>query len=138
MSMTFDTKIAIIVRDDLETWQKLNVTAFLVGGLAGDNPNIVGENYVDGSGQRYLPMVIQPMLVFHADANGLRKSYERAIRRDVNLAIFTSDLFATGNDIDNRAAVADKPSDQLDIVGIAMRDMKKTVDKVTKGLKLHP
>ena len=25
----FDTKIAIIVREDLATWQKLNVTAFL-------------------------------------------------------------------------------------------------------------
>jgi hypothetical protein len=27
----FDTKLAIVVRNDLETWQKLNVTAFLAG-----------------------------------------------------------------------------------------------------------
>ena len=27
--MRFDTKIAIAVREDLATWQKLNVTAFL-------------------------------------------------------------------------------------------------------------
>jgi len=137
MSMTFDTKIAIIVREDLEMWQKLNVTAFLVGGLAGNNPAIVGENYVDADGQVYLPMVIQPMMVFQADTDGIRKAYERAMRRDIQLAIFTSDLFATGNDIDNRAAVANKSADSLDLVGIALRDMKKTVDKVTKGLKLH-
>ena len=30
----FDTKIAIVLRDDLETWQKLNVTAFLASGVA--------------------------------------------------------------------------------------------------------
>ena len=31
----FDTKIAIVVRDDLATWQKLNVTAFLMSGITG-------------------------------------------------------------------------------------------------------
>lgn len=137
MSMTFDTKIAIIIRDDLEVWQKLNVTAFITSALTGSNSAQVGENYLDASGNIYLPMVIQPMMVYQADADGIRKAYDRAMSRDVNLAIFTADLFTTGNDIDNRAAVAHKTSEQLDLVGIAMRDMKKTVDKVTKGLKLH-
>jgi hypothetical protein len=29
----FDTKVAVVVRDDLETWQRMNVTAFLVSGM---------------------------------------------------------------------------------------------------------
>ncbi len=29
----FDTKVAVVVRDDLEPWQRLNVTAFLVSGV---------------------------------------------------------------------------------------------------------
>jgi hypothetical protein len=29
----FDTKFAIVVRQDLEVWQKLNVTAFLTSGI---------------------------------------------------------------------------------------------------------
>ena len=32
--MRFDTKIAIAVRDDLEQWQGLNVTAFLASAIA--------------------------------------------------------------------------------------------------------
>lgn len=32
--MKFDTKIAIVVRADLPTWQKLNMTAFLASGIA--------------------------------------------------------------------------------------------------------
>jgi hypothetical protein len=31
----FDTKVAIVVRDDLQNWQKLNVTAFLMSGIVG-------------------------------------------------------------------------------------------------------
>ena len=33
----FDTKISIVVREDLATWQKLNVVAFLTSGVVGAN-----------------------------------------------------------------------------------------------------
>ena len=32
--MQFDTKIAVVIRTDLEAWQKLNVAAFLTSGIA--------------------------------------------------------------------------------------------------------
>ena len=60
------------------------------------------------------------------------------MERDVRLAIFTVELFSTPDDIANRAAVANKTADALDLVGIGMRDLKKTVDKVIRGLKFHP
>lgn len=41
----FDTKIAVLVREDLETWQRLNVTAFLVSGIAGGHPQLMGERW---------------------------------------------------------------------------------------------
>jgi hypothetical protein len=43
----FDTKIAIVVREDLATWQKLNVTAFLTSGIIGANEGLLGERYED-------------------------------------------------------------------------------------------
>ena len=61
--MQFDTKIAVVVREDLPTWQKLNMTAFLISGIAGTQ-ELVGEPYEDASGNRYLPMCRQPILVF--------------------------------------------------------------------------
>ena len=36
----FDTKIAIVVREDLPVWQKLNVTAFIMSGVVGATPCI--------------------------------------------------------------------------------------------------
>lgn len=137
MSIPFDTKIAIVLRDDIEMWQKLNVTAFISGALVGQTPALIGEAYVDGSGNQYLPMIIQPIMIYTANLEQINKTYKRAMSREVKFAIFTSDLFATGNDIDNRAAVLAKKEEELDLVGIAMRDSKKVVDKVVKGLKFH-
>jgi hypothetical protein len=50
--MDFDTKIAVVLRDDLAVWQKTNVTAFLVSGIAGTAPELVGERYRDASGNK--------------------------------------------------------------------------------------
>jgi hypothetical protein len=46
--MQFDTKIAVVIRSDLEAWQKLNVAAFLAGGIAAAFPECVGDAYEDG------------------------------------------------------------------------------------------
>jgi hypothetical protein len=136
--MLFNTKIAVVLRDDLAVWQKTNVTAFLVSGIAGTVPGVVGEPYRDGSGNEYLPMFVQPVLVYEASGQALRRAYERACERDVSLAVYTADLFATGHDEANRAAVADVTADDLDLVGIAFRAERKTVDKVVDGLRFHP
>ena len=136
--MQFDTKLAVVLRDDLAVWQKTNVTAFLVSGIAGTVPGVVGEPYRDGSGNEYLPMLVQPVLVYEADAAALRRSYERAMSRDVELALYTRELFETGHDEANRAQVAAVPSDALDLVGIAFRADRKVVDKVVDRLRLHP
>jgi len=134
----FETKIAVVLLDDLAVWQKTNVTAFLVSGIAGTVPEVVGAPYTDGSGNEYLPMFVQPVLVYETDAAGLRRAYERALARDVKLAIYTRELFETNHDEANRAAVADVPAAELDLVGIALRAERKTVDKVVDRLRFHP
>ena len=137
--MRFDTKIAVVLRDDLAVWQKTNVTAFLVSGIPAAEPEIVGEPYRDGSSRSYLPMFRQPVFVYETDAAGIRRAYERALERRVErLAIFTAELFATGHDEANRAAVAAVPSDDLDLVGLALHADAKVVDRVLDKVRRHP
>jgi hypothetical protein len=136
--MRFDTKIAILLLEGLESWQRLNVTAFLVSGIAATRPGIVGEPYRDADGTAYLPMFGQPVMVFAGDGTTVRAAHGRALDRGVPLAVFTRDLFATGNDRDNRAAVAAVPREKLDLVGIALHGPRAVVDKVLKGARLHP
>lgn len=133
----FDTKIAVLLRDDLAFWQRLNVTAFLVGGLGTRVPELVGRHYEDADGNEYLPMFRQPILVFEADKETITKAHARALKREVELSVFTSDLFATGHDDDNRAAVRAVPANDLDLVGMAVHGPKNGVDKVIKGARMH-
>lgn len=133
----FDNKIAVIVREDLATWQKLNVTAFVASGVAGGLPHTVGKPYQDGSGNTYLPMFGQPVLVFAADGPGLASAHSRALARGMDVAVYTEELFATGNDEDNRAAVASVAAADLRLVGLAVYGPRNGVDRVCKGLPLH-
>ena len=134
----FDTKIAVLLRDDLPVWQRLNVTAFLVSGLAATRPELVGAPYEDADGTQYLPMFRQPVLVFEGSKELMSVAHGRAVSREIPVSIFTSDLFATGNDRDNRAAVRAVSQDQLDLVGLALHGPKNAVDKMLKGSRMHP
>jgi hypothetical protein len=60
--VTFDTKIAVVIRTDLETWQKLNVASFLASGIAAAFPECIGQPYEDGSGTPYWSLIGQPIL----------------------------------------------------------------------------
>lgn len=134
----FDTRIVVILRDELAQWQRANATAFLVSGFAAPDPGIVGEPYEDASGNRYLPMFREPVYVYMASKNDVFRAAGRARTRDVPFALFTDDLFTTGHDGANRAAVRAIAAENLSFVGIAFRTDRKMADKVTKGLKFHP
>jgi len=133
----FANKIAVVVRDDLESWQRLNVTAFLMSGITAAHPELVGADYEDADGLRYLRLLGVPVLVFEAAAETLRGARAKAVQRELPLAVYTRDMFATGHDADNRAAVRAVSSGDLDLVGIGLHGPKNVVDKIIKGARLH-
>jgi hypothetical protein len=135
----FETKAAVVVRDDLATWQRLNVTAFLMSGVtAHAGAAAIGDDYEDADGRRYLPLLVQPVLVFEASAAKLTTVRERAERRAVPIAIYTREMFSTGNDEDNRAAVRAVPTEGLDLVGVGLRAPHRDADAILRGLARHP
>jgi hypothetical protein len=138
MGVGEETKIAVVVRDDLESWQKLNVTAFVASGMGTSAPELIGRPYEDATGLKYHPMFGIPVLVFAAGARDLRRAFDRARTRGLVMAVYTDDLFGTGNDVDNRAAVAAVATEDLDLAGFAVAGDRRTVDKALDKLRLHP
>ena len=132
-----DTKIGIVVDGDLRLWQKLNVTAFLASGVAAANSECVGQEYEDRSGQKYLAQFVQPVFVYEARRDQLQRTRARALSRGVAMALYTAQMFETGHDSANRAVVRAVATDDLEIVGLALRADRKTFDKIVNGLKLH-
>ena len=133
----FDTKVALIVRNDLATWQRLNVVAFLATGIAASAPDMIGAPYVDAAGRAYGRMLGQPMMVFEADRPGLQSAHRIGLERELAIVPYVFAMFSTGHDEANRAAFKVGDPDNLDFVGLALRGSKKAVDKAVKGLALH-
>ena len=135
--MEFETKIAITVAEDLPSWQKLNVVAFLTSGVVGQTGELIGASYEDAAGETYAALCIQPIMILKASRERLGTFLQRANRRGVKSAIYIEDMFATGHDAANRETVAGYSTDSLPLVGIAVRAERKDVDKIFKGARMH-
>lgn len=133
----FDTKVAIVVLDELLTWQKLNVTAFLATGIAGAIPEAMGERYVDASGQQFTALLGQPILLLSADTATLRRVRKQAIKRGLTCSAYVRAMFSTGHDAANREAFRSEPLDVPDLVGLAVHGPKRDVDRAVEGARLH-
>jgi hypothetical protein len=133
----YDTKIAVVLRDDLQVWQRLNVTAFLISGLGTVSPEVIGEPYRDAENTVYLPMSRQPVVVLAAAGDLMATVHARAIRRDLTAAVFPMALFDTSNDDDNRAAVRTMSHDGMKLAGMLVYGPRNAVDRVVKGATLH-
>jgi len=80
----------------------------------------------------------QPALVFEGSKEVLGTAHQKAVSRGTAMAVFTTDLFGTGHDAANRAAVRAVGRDDLDLVGLAIHGPRNAVDKILKGARMHP
>ncbi|TDW31845.1 hypothetical protein EV128_108171 [Rhizobium azibense] len=133
----FDTKIAIVLRNNLASWQKLNVTAFLMSGIAGQDSAIIGEAYRDRAGNTYNAMSVQPIIVLSADEATISAIHRRVLEREIPSSLFIEEMFATAHDAANRAVFAEYAPEDAKVVGVALRAGRKIVDKITKGATMH-
>src|SRR5262249_25165424 len=120
------------------TWQKLNVTAFLASAVAGGRPEVIGERDQDGSGNVYLPMFRQPVLVYAADAQALGGAHGKALARERDTAVYIEQTIKTGREADTGSAVRGVAADGMPVVGLAVYGRKNAVDKIFKGFPLRP
>jgi len=135
--MKFDTKIKIVLWEGLKPWQALNVTAFLMSGIAGTQ-EIIGKPYVDAEGHQYLPMSQQPVMIHGATKEHLQELIQKCLlSEELAVSIYPEALFDTFDDEANRASVARCQAQNLNLVGIGLRGRKNKVDRLTKGLPLH-
>jgi len=133
-----ENKIAIIIRDDLKNWQKLNVTAFLAGAVAIEFPELHGRHLITASGNSYLPFFKQPVLIYKADnSDQMKRVFNRAKGRELGIGIYSYPLFSTMTEEDNLRATAEKTDDEQDLVGLVVFGENKKVNKAIDGLKFH-
>ena len=135
--MRFDTKIAVIVRDDLEPLAGLNVTAFLASGIPRRTPTCSASPTPTPTAPRYLPLFGSRCWSSRATRRWCRAAHGRALRRGLPTAVFTADLFATGTTPTTAPRSPGRAGADLDLVGVAVHGQRNAVDKIVKGAALH-
>ena len=134
----YDKKIAIVIKDDLLLWQKLNVTAFLAGSVAIQFEETHGKAFVNASGTTYLPFIKHPILIYKADTKEqLKRAFGRAKERALNIGIYTYPLLSTKNEEGNHIEIAKFTDDEQELAGIIIYGENKKADKALDGLKFH-
>ena len=135
--MIYPNKIALVIREDLLGWQKLNVAAFLASAIAIALPETHGKPFMNKSGE-YLPFIKNPMLIYAAPTpEAIKRAFSRAKERELRLAMYTKPLFATKGEEENLLEITKYTDEEQDLVGIAMYGENKKVDKALDGLKFH-
>ncbi len=136
--MTYENKIAIIIKDDLQTWQKLNVASFLASSVAIQFPETHGAKFVNASGSEYLPFIKHPILIYKTDTQqDINRAFQRAKERGLHIGIYTEPLFATKNESENHLEIAKFSDEEQILVGIVIYGESKKVNKALDGLKFH-
>lgn len=135
----YDKKIVLVIRDDLQIWQKLNVAAFLASSVAIKFPDTHGKDFVNKSSSIYLPFIKHPILIYKAvnDAE-IKRAFKRAKERDLHVGIYTEPLFATKNEAENHAEMGKYTDDEQVLVGIVIYGEIKKVNKAVDSLEFHP
>ncbi|WP_079241275.1 DUF2000 domain-containing protein [Chryseobacterium indologenes] len=134
----YDKKVAIVIKDDLLPWQKLNVVSFLAGSIAIEFPETHGEKFVTADQEEFLAFIKHPTLIYKADnTEKLQRAFRRSRDRELSIGVYTQELFATRSGEENVLEIAKHPVDHLDLVGIIMYGENKKVDKALDGLKFH-
>lgn len=136
--MEFENKIAIIIKNNLPDWQKLNVAAFLASSIAIKFPETHGKSFINASKSVYLPFIKQPVLIYKADdQTQIDRVFSRAKQRELNIGIYTNSLFSTKSETENHIEMGKSTDENQDLVGIIIYGVNRKVNKALDGLKFH-
>lgn len=136
--MKFDNKIAIVIKNDLKGWQKLNVVSFLAGSVAIKFPETHGKELINASNSSYLPFMKQPVMIYKADTDAdLKRAFSRSKDRELSIGVYIDDLFATKCEEENHEMFAKYDDENQPLVGIVVYGENRKVDKALNGLKFH-
>jgi len=136
--MTYDNKIAIVIKNDLQEWQKMNVVSFLASSVAIRFPDTHGRLFVNASGSEYLPFLKHPVLIYKAENDAqMRRAFMRAKERELNIGIYIKSLFNTKNEEENLIEISKYTDEEQELSGIVLYGENKKIDKAIDGLKFH-
>jgi hypothetical protein len=132
-TMQGDSRIVVVLRDDLAPWQRTNIAAFLIGGVATE-PDLIVRPYADMVGRSYLPILRHPVAIFEGTAADITRTHGRASSRVLRYSIFSDAIFSNGKDEVRTGTVSAIRPAEAPLLGLAFHADGRIADEITSGL----
>jgi Uncharacterized protein conserved in bacteria len=133
----YEKKIAIVLRNDLQNWQKLNVTSFLASSIAIAFTEVHGNSFSTNTEGEFLPFINQPILIYKADNDDImRRVFSRSKERALHIGIYPQTFFSTKSAEENYLVMEKFNGETEALAGIVIYGETKKVYKALDGLKL--
>jgi hypothetical protein len=130
------TRCIIVVDAALPAGLAANAAAVLAVTLGATVDGLVGAELVDAEGSRLPGLIPQGLPVLAAPRAALADLRARAREAGIGIIAFPS-LGQQTNDYDEvRAWVADRPTAEIDYLGLALHGARRAVSRVTGNLAL--
>jgi hypothetical protein len=132
--MTNGTRCVVVVDEALAPGLAANAAAVMAMTLGTKVPALVGEEFVDGAGERHPGLITTGLPVLRAAADELPRLRARAVEAEVGVIGFPRSGQTTTDYEHFRAMVAETPSP--DYLGLAFYGPGKTLRRLTGSLGL--
>jgi hypothetical protein len=129
-------RCVIVINQDLPLGNIANAAAVLALTLGQRHPMLVGEVLADSQGQCWPGLIPIGISVLAASEEQLGALLQQPRAAEVDRILFPVDGQQTTNYAQFRASVANLPSSEWRLLGIALAGEKKTVRKLTAKLNL--
>ncbi len=128
-------KIAIVLNENLGPGFLANAAACIASGLFNQEQNLLGEQ-INGNNVTYIPITKIPILILKQNKNNWKDLLERAKKNNLKYMLFTKEAQSTTYYSDYTERVADKPIDQVEILGLGVLGDDERITKFSGNIGL--
>jgi len=127
-------KLVLVIDSGLEIGLAANTASVLTLSVGAKHPELIGDNLVDGSGQRHIGITTIPIPVLSADTPNLTALVQKLDDRDIELVSFSKIAQSIHTYEDYANALKSTPGEDIEYSGIALYGPKKAVDSLVGSL----
>lgn len=138
MKVTNDFKMVVVLDDALPIGLKANTAAVLSLTLGNKIENLIGTDLIDKSGNTHTALTTIPLPILKTSSEILKKLYNQAYEQKDQLLLvdITDAAQTTKNYLDYQEKLSSTPTNELQLLGIALAGPEKQIKKLTGSLAL--